>query len=272
MTTPTLPSEAKGQFVKLKNGSVYVVDEGEGKALFAVHGLPGSVRDFRWLASCLESSIRLIRVDMPGFGQTPLQTMPAASFASRADFVLEIADALGIDRFAVLGHSMGGGIAMEMAARHPARVAGLALLASIGLRSHRGLRKSPHIKKISWLFRYVPGTRFFLGSMLRKSFIQLGFSSKISLEECIHSIHCASALDFGEMRNVMESIKSNHTPVLQSWAEDDRLIETAISEELSQGLTEGIRISFSEGGHNIQKTQAVELGEQILAWLETVSF
>lgn len=266
---PESPSEAQSSMITTAGGPVCVVDEGEGFPLLAIHGVPGSIRDFRWLASCLEGPIRLIRFDMPGFANTPRKTGKGLSFAERADFVLSLADALELERFAVLGHSMGGGIAMHVASRHPSRVAGLALLASIGLRLHRGLRKSPHLNTFSYAFQYIPGLRFILGPSLLKIFIQQGFSSKLTVKECIHSLHTIRALDY---TSIQESIRTLDVPTFQSWAEDDRLIETLISTELGEALPDGVRMPFETGGHNIQKNQAVELGAALIEWMNTLQF
>ena len=51
-------------------------DEGTGPVVLAIHGCPGSVRDWRWLGHPLASHFRLIRLDLPGFGETPLGHSP----------------------------------------------------------------------------------------------------------------------------------------------------------------------------------------------------
>ncbi len=67
-----------------------------------------------------------VAVDLPGHGRSP--GPDRAGIAAYADAVLALTDALGIEGFVAAGHSMGGGIALELALREPARVRGLALL------------------------------------------------------------------------------------------------------------------------------------------------
>jgi pimeloyl-ACP methyl ester carboxylesterase len=88
----------------LRKGPFTYTDEGAGEVVVALHGLPGSVRDWRWLAPAL-AGVRLVRIDQPGFGGTPLQTEPDSSLAARTRFVLAALAALAIDRFVVLGPS-----------------------------------------------------------------------------------------------------------------------------------------------------------------------
>ncbi len=72
-----------------------LVDEGppDGRPWVLVHGIPGSARDFRWFTPALRlaaPSDRIVRLEMPGFGATPLQTEPDPSVEARARYVCEV--------------------------------------------------------------------------------------------------------------------------------------------------------------------------------------
>jgi pimeloyl-ACP methyl ester carboxylesterase len=68
-------------------------------------------------------------IELPGFGLTPALRKDAARFEQLADLVVAAANKVGVERAVILGHSLGGGIALHIAARHRAFVAGLILLA-----------------------------------------------------------------------------------------------------------------------------------------------
>jgi pimeloyl-ACP methyl ester carboxylesterase len=72
-------------------------------------------------------------VELPGFGLTPALRKADARFSQLADMVLHVIGELGIERAVFLGHSLGGGIALQIALRRPAAVAGLVLVAPAGL-------------------------------------------------------------------------------------------------------------------------------------------
>ena len=72
-------------------------------------------------------------VELPGFGLTPALRKADARFTQLADLVLHVVGELGIERALYLGHSLGGGIALQIALRRPAAVAGLVLVAPAGL-------------------------------------------------------------------------------------------------------------------------------------------
>lgn len=77
--------------------------------------------------AALRADVRLVAVNRPGYGRSDSH---ASTHLSVADDVVAVADALGIDRFAVLGMSIGGPYALACAARHPDRVTAVGVLAS----------------------------------------------------------------------------------------------------------------------------------------------
>jgi pyruvate dehydrogenase E2 component (dihydrolipoamide acetyltransferase) len=72
-------------------------------------------------------------IELPGFGLAPALRKADARFSQLADLVLHVVGELGVERAVYLGHSLGGGIALQIALRRPAAVAGLVLIAPAGL-------------------------------------------------------------------------------------------------------------------------------------------
>lgn len=72
-------------------------------------------------------------IELPGFGLAPALRKADGRFSRLADLVLNVIGELGIERAVFLGHSLGGGIALQIALQRPAAVAGLVLVAPAGL-------------------------------------------------------------------------------------------------------------------------------------------
>jgi 3-oxoadipate enol-lactonase len=72
------------------------------------------------------AGFRVVRCDFRGFGESPVASAPY----NEADDVVEVLDAVGLDSFALVGASHGGGVAQEIAARWPQRVTKLVLVCS----------------------------------------------------------------------------------------------------------------------------------------------
>ena len=270
VTTPEHPSDPPLRMLDLPSGPLACADVGEGPALLLLHGAPGSARDWRWLAPGLEGRLRLIRLELPGFGDSPLATMPDPSIDARASLVVEAAEALGLDRFVVLGHSQGGAVALRVAARFPERVAGLALLASVAGRPHRPIRNSMNLAPIGRLLRW-PATRWLAMPLLRRGWAKLGFPSSTPRDAMVQSLHWTVALDFEAIGRDIAALGAGSLPTLVAWADDDRLVERAISVELAAALPDGPRLTFEQGGHNLQKTCAVELAEGLAGFVGSVA-
>ena len=132
-SAPLPTSDPEPRRLDLAGGALAYTDEGpaDAPALIAVHGIPGSGRDFRYLAPQLVPALRVVRIDLPGFGSSAPTRDAVRTLRGRARAVLALADHLGLDHFAVLGHSMGGGTALVLAAEHRRRVRRLALVASL---------------------------------------------------------------------------------------------------------------------------------------------
>ena len=102
---------------------------GQGPAVLLLHGQPGSRADWSEVARILAADHQVIVPDRPGYGQS---TLRARGFAGNADAMLDLLDRLGVQTATVLGYSWAGGVAIAMAERHPERVRGLVLAASVG--------------------------------------------------------------------------------------------------------------------------------------------
>jgi len=103
-------------------------DGGGTEPQLLVHGLGGAASNWIDVMGGLRRYGPVVALDLPGFGHTPLASASAVGVAGHAEVVLAAADALGWDRFALHGNSMGGLVATLIAAAHPERVARLVLV------------------------------------------------------------------------------------------------------------------------------------------------
>lgn len=95
------------------------------QAVVFLHSLGGTSQDWQQELASAASGRRVLAVDLPGFGAAPV--LPSATIADMAAEVLETCDAHRISQAVFVGLSMGGMVALQIAATAPARVAGLVL-------------------------------------------------------------------------------------------------------------------------------------------------
>jgi pimeloyl-ACP methyl ester carboxylesterase len=121
-----------GRFIDLPGAKLHVVERGQGPALLLVHGLAGQLRHFTYdLVDRLADHFRVVAVDRPGSGYSERPPDVSASLGAQADVMAALIDHLQLDRPVVVGHSMGGAVALALAQRHPERVSALALIAPL---------------------------------------------------------------------------------------------------------------------------------------------
>jgi pimeloyl-ACP methyl ester carboxylesterase len=116
----------------LSGHEVAYLDSGEGPALLFIHGLTGSQRNWAHLVDALEHDHRVLAPDLFGHGASA-KAMGDYSLGAHAATLRDLLDRLGIDRVTLVGHSFGGGIAMQFCYLFPQRVERLVLVASGGL-------------------------------------------------------------------------------------------------------------------------------------------
>jgi pimeloyl-ACP methyl ester carboxylesterase len=93
---------------------------GQGQPLVLLHGLFGSGDNWGTVAKHFSQHYQVISVDLRNHGRSPHSD--SQSYADMADDLLELCDALGLDNIHLLGHSMGGKVALQFATQHPDRV------------------------------------------------------------------------------------------------------------------------------------------------------
>ena len=108
--------------VKTERGDISALAAGSGPPLLMLHGLGATKAEFLPMLPWLAPTHRVIAVDLPGFGDSskPVGAAYNAKFFARS--VVALLDELGLERTNLLGHSMGGRVALEVAARAPERV------------------------------------------------------------------------------------------------------------------------------------------------------
>jgi len=261
---PSTASDPSPRTIVIGDVRIAYVDEGTGPCVLAVHGLPGSLRDFRWLAPALGDRARLVRLDLPGFGASSGD--PPRTWSAIADVVCDFAEQVIAAPYVVLGHSFGAPLATMVADRSTSRAravaGGIAWLAPVGLRPHkmvRGPLTLGRIRAVAKLARTrVIGPAVVLGwrALLRGG----GFPSSTTPADVARTLDVLSAFDFAMHRDALARAR---VPAFAAWTLDDPFVEPPIVAELCKASGDGPRLGFPTGGHNLQKTQAIEIADAL---------
>jgi pimeloyl-ACP methyl ester carboxylesterase len=108
---------------------MYRVIEGDPSlTILFIHGLGENLRTWEKIENQLKIPYRVVLVDLPGHGQSPLQRRTNYSHDNLANLLWEFVDGIGAGDLMIVGHSLGGNLSLRMAAMRPEKIKGLFLL------------------------------------------------------------------------------------------------------------------------------------------------
>lgn len=121
-----------GRYIEIDGARTHYVEMGAGPAIVLVHGLAGQLQHMTYaLADSLKDKYRVICVDRPGCGYSVRPSGASARLPAQADTIAGLIRALRLDRPVLVGHSLGGAVALATALGHPDCVGALALVAPL---------------------------------------------------------------------------------------------------------------------------------------------
>lgn len=122
----------RGKFIDIDGVRLHYIDKGSGPVLLLIHGLAGQVLNFTHsLLGRLTHDFRVIILDRPGSGYSLRPDESLAPLTAQARIISRFCQALGLERPVIVGHSLGGAIALVLALNHPEQVGALALIAPV---------------------------------------------------------------------------------------------------------------------------------------------
>jgi pimeloyl-ACP methyl ester carboxylesterase len=276
----TGPGRLRFQRIETGSGALSILTAGAGEPILLVHGLGATKGSFLPTVAALAGSFRTIALDLPGFGDSfkPLGARYHPPFFARC--VVELMDALGIDRAHVVGNSMGGRVALELGLRHPERVGRLALLApSLAWRRERPW--APLVRMVSpqlglvqitprWLVeaivhRIIPGAD--------RSWVQAGVDEflrayltprgRVSFYAAARQIYLEEPHGSGGFWTRLAQLEP---PALFVWGKHDGLVPIAFAEHVKDTLPSARHLEL-DCGHVPQIERPVETHAAIAAFL-----
>lgn len=114
---------------------VHLLEDGDGPTVLMLHGSgPGTTGAGAWAATAdtLRESVHAVAPDQAGFGATPLPHGRASRLRLWTDQAAGLMDALGVTSYGVVGHSMGGAVALALAAARPEQVTRVVAISTMG--------------------------------------------------------------------------------------------------------------------------------------------
>jgi pimeloyl-ACP methyl ester carboxylesterase len=264
-----------GNTIALAGVGIHYVDRGQGPPLVLIHGLGGSICNFRYNIPVLSQHLRVVAPDLKGFGYSERPGAGDYSLTAQARLVGELMDRLGIPRAAVLGHSMGGAIALRLATIWPEKVDRLILVGSAPPdRMVPRFAASPPLPSLlrlgTALVLHQPRLREIV---LRQGFFDPAFLSPEMVEEFRHiacirgSTNAIASVLRDVAREEPIDLSRVSQPVLLLWGRHDRWTSLRLARWLADQIPDARLKVIERARHMVLEEQAEEANEAILAFL-----
>jgi 4,5:9,10-diseco-3-hydroxy-5,9,17-trioxoandrosta-1(10),2-diene-4-oate hydrolase len=252
-------------WITVNDDLINVIDLGEGPPIVFIHGLSGSWPNWLEQLPVFAANHRVISFDLPGFGHSPMprEQISISGYARLVDGLL---DTLGVDAAAVVGNSMGGFIAAELAISVPQRVERLVLISAAGLSTYgnRGaLRAVPVFRRLERrITAYAAWTASKSETVARRRRLReatlglvVAHPSRLGAALAAEQVRGAGKPGFVDAfeanlnYDFRERLPEIACPTLIVWGDSDRVITVRDAELYEQLIPDSRKVIFKDTGH-----------------------
>jgi pimeloyl-ACP methyl ester carboxylesterase len=257
-----------GNVIEVHEHPMHYLEEGSGSAVVLIHGFGGHTYSFRYLVPDLAQRHRVIAVDLLGFGYSSRPKGADYSNTAQAERVVKLMDLIGIRKASLVGHSMGGEVAMRIAAGWPDRVDRLVLAASVSGDTFRGRFPPIPIKPLNQLVASFLGWVAF-----RRSFYDVTKATNEIRQNYRKPFRIRGSYD--AVMNVIRHTRRDRTvqfdritaPVLLLFARAERIVPGWMYRRLKERFSSAQVVTVERAGHLLLEEQPEECNAAIQAFL-----
>ncbi|WP_456273513.1 alpha/beta fold hydrolase [Bacillus sp. AK031] len=241
-----------------------------------LHGFLSSTFSFRHLTPLLKEQYNVISVDLPPFGQSGKNTNFIYSYENLAKTVITLLEELGIQNVHLIGHSMGGQIALNVMKQKPSLVEKGILLCSSG-----------YLKKMNWpltMLSYIPFFHLYVKLWLSKSGVRQNLENVVHDSKMINDEmmfgYLKPFLDDDIFRALTRMIRHREgdlsvqdlnkieTPCLLIWGKHDRVVPLHVGKRLNKDLPNSKLLVLEKTGHLVPEERPQDVYDYIHSFAE----
>lgn len=241
--------------VQIGDHEICYSEGGRGEeTVVMVHGFSASADNWNRMAARIGKRYRVIAPDLPGWGESTRIDSASYCYPVQVERLHQFIQQMGLRRFHLMGHSMGGGISSRYAAQYPDEVMTLTLIAPHGIAEPEPSDLAECVARgDNWL---VPTTVAGVDRLLDKCFGKRPFipgpvikylaQQVISRSQKTGKIFDEIQLNDPPLAEKLADIKA---PTLIIWGDQDRLIHVSAAEGFKTGITNSEKLILRGSGH-----------------------
>jgi pimeloyl-ACP methyl ester carboxylesterase len=267
------------RYETVEGSRVRYVRAGRGGAVVLLHGFASSIYTWKDVLPALREGHDVVALDLPGFGGSDLPK--DLSFESYPRVVRALLDRLGIARADLVGNSMGGAVAVVLAATDPSRVGRLVLIDAAGFnlaeRDRPFLIRVAGFRPMAALLDHLPVRRLLVRAALRQVFYDPALVTPERVEEYAAPVlrpgaPAASRSLLASIRlhpgAVAELVPRVQAPTLILWGKHDAWIPVHDADRFAKAISGSRAVVLPDCGHLPQEERPAEVARLLLGFLE----
>ena len=255
-------------FTEVGGLRVRYADRGFGDSVvLLLHGFGGDLDNWMFNLDSLAEKHRVLALDLPGHGQS-VKTNVDPSLSGMATFVRKFLDGLSVSSVHVVGHSMGGAIAMQLASDSPETVKSLGLICSAGLGPDinsdylRGFVEAQSQQELKLVLQQLFADESLVNLQLVNDL--LNYKRIDGVEATLNALS-ETLISAGEQTFLTDNIVASGIPVLVIWGKQDRIIPVSHAQNYSAAGGSCVEVEiFDSAGHMVQMEKAHDVNRSLL--------
>ncbi len=259
------------QFTEVGGLRVRYADRGFGDSVvLLLHGFGGDLGNWMFNLDSLAEKHRVLALDLPGHGES-VKTNVDPSLSGMATFVSKFLDVLSVSSVHVVGHSMGGAIAMQLASDSPETVKSLGLICSAGLGPDinsdylRGFVEAQTHQELKLVLQQLFADESLVNLQLVNDI--LNYKRIDGVEATLNALS-ETLISAGEQTFLTDNIVASGIPVLVIWGKQDRIIPVSHAQNYSAAGGSCVEVEiFDSAGHMVQMEKAHDVNRSLLNFL-----
>jgi pimeloyl-ACP methyl ester carboxylesterase len=273
----SVPYSESSRFVEIDGVRIHYQEKGVGMPLVLIHGFTSSTYTWKDVFEPLSRSFRVIAIDLKGFG---FSGKPDGDYTKRAQaqLVIHLLDNLKIEKAWLVGNSMGGEVALNVALADPQRVAGLILIDSAGVAVKGGASLAPAYVRMPLIGRLLTALALTSDKLVREGLEKSFFDDTKVTDDRVAHYYQPLRTRGGQLAALRARTQWDQFPIEQDlgkinartliiWGAEDALIPLAAGRAMDSLIKDSKLVIIEKCGHVPQEEMPDRVLEEVTAFI-----
>lgn len=273
----SVPHSESSRFADIDGVRLHYQEKGTGTALVLIHGFTSSTYSWKDVFEPLSRNFRVIAVDLKGFG---FSGKPDGDYTRRAQaqLVARLLNHLKIEKAWLVGSSMGGEVALNVALANPRLVAGLVLIGSAGVAVTGGSSLAPAYVRIPFVGRALTALALTSDKLVREGLEKSFFDDAKVTAERVAYYHRPLKTRGGQLAALRVRTQWDQFPIEQHlgrvdartliiWGAEDALIPLAAGRTMNSLIKDSKLVVIEKCGHVPQEEMPARVLQEVISFI-----